>query len=245
MIYNRNTRELRTNDGELLKKLDCPLHKKWDDLVMIVGDGRTRHCGSCRKSVVNLADKSDDEVVALLRVSPKSCVYLASNAANVRVEGFRTRELPDPCPFRRIHTARGLLAINEGVKNGFWPLVKKVEPSPKLTTWVAIAQNETTGEIQVLGDHRARVRLVPPWREVIKPYTFYPYAIEHRVAAYLLPDGLMNGERVFLMDLIEDLVGTFGNQNHTMRLDSAYAVWNGTDFKIEWKEERDADRWIG
>lgn len=74
---------------------------------------------------------------------------------------------------------------------------------------------------------------------------FYPHQQQHPIAAYLLPRDLQPGERVFLTDLIEDLLGWWSNQEHKIRIDSAYAVWNGTDFLIEWDEEQDAVGVVG
>ena len=242
MIYNRNTRELKTDDGKLLKKLDCPLHKEWSQLKVIPDELAIRRCNSCKKSVFHLADKNDQEAELLFQQQPDCCVYVAPNAGNIRITGYK-RERPDPCPFRRIQTARGREAINQAVKEGFWPLVKPVKRSPKVSSWMEVYQNQETGEIRTVGDHRYPP--TAPWKRVVKPFSCYPYHFEHSFAAYLLPSDLHVGERVFLIDLIEDLVSVWGNQGHTYRLDSAYAIWNGKDFKIQWNERTDAEVWIG
>jgi hypothetical protein len=121
--------------------------------------------------------------------------------------------------------------------------VKTVEPSPKIASWISVYQHGETGEIQVISDHR--FRLHKPWNAVVEHFEYYSGRKEHPVAAYLLPSDLVVGERVFLVDLIEDRVGVFGNQGHNYRLESAYAIWNGKDFDIQWDESKDAERWVG
>lgn len=243
MIYDVSTRELRTNAGTLLKVLNCPLHKQWDELTPIPGVTPQRHCHSCHKSVLDVSTWSDDVAEMFLSQDPSLCVYAAPDATNVRVDGYRRSKPGDPCPFRRINTARGVEAINEAVTKGFWPLVKRVEPSDRIQDWMAVYQNVDTGEIQTVNDYRYGLK--SPWKQVVKPFAFYPHPVEHHIAAYLLPSDLRAGEQVFLTDLIEDLVGIFGNQGDKYRLDCAYAFWNGKCFEIEWDEDRDAAHWIG
>jgi hypothetical protein len=42
------------------------------------------------------------------------------------------------------------------------------------------------------------------------------------------------GERVLLEDLIEDLVGIEWNQGDTYRLERCEAIWNGSDFELQY-----------
>jgi hypothetical protein len=60
-----------------------------------------------------------------------------------------------------------------------------------------------------------------------------------------LPSDLAVGEEVWLEDLIEDLVAVWGNQGYHPRLATAPAVWNGSDFVIQFDPLRDAAHWIG
>ena len=56
---------------------------------------------------------------------------------------------------RVIKTARDEESINEAARNGFFPLVKKVIPSPEIRSKYSVLQNRKTGEIKVIGDYRA------------------------------------------------------------------------------------------
>ena len=232
MIYNRDIRELKTDGGKLLKKLDCPLRKEWDRLRILPEDASKRHCYSCNKAVFNLAGKSDEEAEQLFLQSPECCVYVAPNAKNIAVRGYKS-EWPDPCPFRRIQTARGEDAINQAVKDGFWPLVKQVKRPQKFSFGIRVYQDENTGEVFETGDPR---NFFPDsYKVVVKDISHNPYAFKHNIAAYLLPADLLVGERVFLVDLIEDLVEAWHN-GLPSRLESAYAIWTGKDFKIQWNQ---------
>jgi hypothetical protein len=55
---------------------------------------------------------------------------------------------------RQIKTARTLEEINDAAKKGFWPLVRKVEPSKEVRTKFKLIQNRQTGELKLLGDYR-------------------------------------------------------------------------------------------
>ena len=52
-----------------------------------------------------------------------------------------------------------------------------------------------------------------------------------------MPKDIHVGEKVYLEDLIEDIIGSSWNQGDTYRLDGSEAIWNGSDFEIQFKEE--------
>ena len=56
---------------------------------------------------------------------------------------------------RVIKTARDEFSINEAVKSGFKPLIKKVVPSDKICSKYAVIQNRKTGEVHVISDYRS------------------------------------------------------------------------------------------
>jgi hypothetical protein len=149
----------------------------------------------------------------------------------------------NPNELRVIKTARTVEAINAATKEGFRPLVKPVEPSPKIHNWVSVYQHRETGEVEVCGDCR--------WSpggdyDQVLPFRFYyPYSFPAPFAAYLLPPDLKVGERVWLEDLIEDIVAVFGNQGWCPRLESCEAIWNDGDFIIQFDPKKDAPTLIG
>ena len=136
---------------------------------------------------------------------------------------------------RVIKTGRTEKAINDAVREGFWPLVKKVERSPDIGATYAVVQNRNTGEINVVGD--CRTFLEPGFDVVIEWTMHYPYNFPEPCAAYLLPKDIEVGERVVLEDVIEDLVGSTW-QGNTYRLECCVAVWNGKEFDLEYDPAR-------
>jgi len=148
---------------------------------------------------------------------------------------------------RVIQTGRTLESINESAKKGFKPLVKQVVPNPSIHSKFAVLQHRQTGEIEIIGDFRMTYRMdnIDEYEMVINWQSYYPHKFPNPYAAYLLPQNLKVGERVFLEDLIEDLVEARWNQGDTYRLRSAEAIWNGKDFEIQFNPKEDMHIRIG
>ncbi|HRJ73318.1 MAG TPA: hypothetical protein PLS03_13925 [Terrimicrobiaceae bacterium] len=141
----------------------------------------------------------------------------------------------NPESLRVIKTARNKTAINKAAKDGYRPLVKKLERLEKINAKFAVYQNPATGEIREACDYRAFPE--EGFVEVIEWTRYYPHFFSSPYAAYLIPKDIMVGECVFLEDLIEDLVGSTWNQGDCFRLESCEAVWNGTEFEIQYNPE--------
>ena len=58
---------------------------------------------------------------------------------------------------RAIKTERDIESINNAAKSGLKPLVKKVEPSSKISSKYSVFQNKKTGEISIVGDYRGGI----------------------------------------------------------------------------------------
>jgi hypothetical protein len=160
---------------------------------------------------------------------------------NDRRRGGSTEPKDAPGNRRVVKTARTVDDINSAARKGLRPLVKRVQPSSEIHRMVAVFQDPTTGEIELSGDTRGWGR-----GEMVVDYTlYYPYHFPNPFAAYLVPQDLAVGEEVWLEDLIEDVVAVWGNQGYHPRLPAAPALWNGTDFEIQFDPRRDAPHWIG
>lgn len=148
---------------------------------------------------------------------------------------------------RVIKTARDKESINEAAKNGFRPLIKKIEPSDKIRSKYSVLQNKKTGEIEIVGDYRMNYRMdkKSDFETVIGWTYYYPYAFNSPFAAYLIPNDIKTGEHVFIEDLIEDYIGASWNQGDTYRLESCEAIWNGTDFEIQYDPKVNRSDFIG
>lgn len=137
---------------------------------------------------------------------------------------------------RIIRTARTKSAINRAVRNGFSIIIKKVEPSPKINSKFSIIRNKVTGEIDVISDFRQSGN--SEFQTVLDWTSYYPHHFKSPFAAYLIPSDIQIGERVYINDLIEDIVGGSWNQGDTYRLTGSEAVWDGTDLLIEFENPK-------
>jgi len=137
----------------------------------------------------------------------------------------------NPKSLRVIKTARDMDKINKAAIEGFWPIIKKVIPSEKIRSKYSILQNKKTGEIQVIGDYRM-IFNSDEYSTVIGWTFYYPYNFSSPFAAYLIPKDIKIGERVFIEDLIQDIVGRSWNQGDNYRLECCEAIWNGDDLEI-------------
>lgn len=147
---------------------------------------------------------------------------------------------------RVIKTARDMDSINNAAKSGLKPLIKKVEPSNKIRSKYSVVQNKKTGEIKIVGDFRGRYYSNDNDYETVIDWTFYyPHSFKSPFAAYLIPEDIKTGERVFIEDLIEDYIGASWNQGDTYRLESCEAIWNGTDLEIQYDPETNRSDFIG
>ncbi len=134
-----------------------------------------------------------------------------------------------------IKTARCEDSINEAALAGYKLIIKKVEPSSRIRSKYSVVQHIKTGQIIVLGDFRVRLDYDddPNFKTIIDWTFYYPYNFESPFAAYLIPPDLKKGERVFVEDLIEDIVDTIWNQGDAYRLDCCEAIWNGNELLIQ------------
>lgn len=148
---------------------------------------------------------------------------------------------------RIIKTARNKDSINEAVKSGLRPLIKKVEPSDKIRSKYAVVRNRETGEIKVIGDFRFHYRMNAndEYETIIDWTDYYPHNFTSPFAAYLIPQDIKKGERVLLEDLIEDYVGASWNQGDTYRLESCEAIWNGKDLEIQYDPRVNRSDFVG
>lgn len=240
MLYDMRSRLLLTEAGTVLKRLECPLRRGLLDLDLKEGVAESSgpYCDSCAEEILDLSKLSERDAATILQKEPERCVLIRPGKKGVTLlSGARDSKAREILPV--IKTARGREAINEGAKEGFWPLVRRVEPSEKIKNKREVYQNRKTGEVWFNGDYRGG----PPgrdrddWELVIPMFWYYPYAFQDPVAAYLIPDGLEPGQAVIIEDVIEDLPGTAWNQGDCGRLETTIAVWDGSDIQFHSDDE--------
>jgi hypothetical protein len=155
-----------------------------------------------------------------------------------------------PEGLRTISTARSIEAMNAGVKAGLRPLVQQVKPRPEIRSKMKLFQDKRTGEVVASGDFRSNGSMIIGGRsEEMQELTdwvwYYPHHQDLPFAAYLLPADLEIGERVWLEDVIEDLISGRWNQGDTYRLRHCEAIWNGEKFELQFSADRDLRIMIG
>ena len=75
MQYKVDTKELYTDKGKFIKKMQCPRDVDWGNLTPGKYDIE-RYCIHCNKSILNVEFLSDDEVVFLLNKRPETCLKI-------------------------------------------------------------------------------------------------------------------------------------------------------------------------
>ncbi len=146
---------------------------------------------------------------------------------------------------KTIQTARTLEEINVAAKEGYWPLIKVLQPCYKIKTKRVVFQDKNTGEIATTQAQSRDLGEGFEDFEYVMTVWYYPYKFESPFAAYLIPKNLKKGEKVFLTDLIEDYVGWYDTWGNAARLDECEAIWNGSDFDILYDEKKDYQHRIG
>lgn len=155
---------------------------------------------------------------------------------------------------RVIKTARTIDEINEGVREGYTPLIQQLSPSSRIKVNIRLKKDLTTGQYKVerngwgryispknkdttTGQHKIlrKIRGGKNRKNIDytneKIYEYYPYKFPSPYAAYLIPSDIEVGERVVLEDLIEDYPGT-RYQSDVYRLLNSEAKWDGKKFVI-------------
>lgn len=84
MIFKLTTKELLSNSGALIKKLDCPYLAKWQDMNRIDGTP-DRVCSTCDKTIFDTEAMSDNEVIHLTNKNPNACLKVNLNQDNISV----------------------------------------------------------------------------------------------------------------------------------------------------------------
>lgn len=204
MKYNVVTRILMTDEEQPIKKLECPLNKRWDHLAPLwpaaihpgfgvrayqerallpVWDpeplARQRWCAHCDRTVVDISNFPDVTVQALVEVDPGVCLH---------------------CPAGRV-TLVGADAA-PGYRPGLWPFSTSdacSQPVPEGHTLIHTAR-------QPEAMRRARDK-----------------------AAYVIPFDLKKSARVWLLDLIEE-VRLAALREKTWYQRRCAARWDGEKF---------------
>lgn len=171
---------LETDDGELIKEFDCPLEKRWEDLLPWTNHWRDdeandqkRLCGACQKAVVNFQHYRESQIIALVEVNPEVCGYLTADHPDLteiegdlrddRVVNQGTNHADTSCIRTRnatsgervIKTARSLLHIQEAVEQGYRPYFVPNVDTGRIKQKLTVLYDQKTRGLQISGDFRS------------------------------------------------------------------------------------------
>jgi len=216
---------------------------------------RKRYCGSCSSYVYSLDGLSEEQIEGACLTNPDICVhasfphdaikFVEEQSDNVtKCPTFRRDyeaqniDIPEGTPV--IKTLRTLAAINDAIDDGSKVLIKPVIDNPEVRQYVRLW--EESGHLEKWVDLRSMYRrgdeepktgqVLPVDRDVFEEFNLNPYTSPEPFAAYVIPDDLHIGQKVFIADLIESVVGTYLNHGGVTRQQFLFATWNGKDFDL-------------
>ncbi len=254
---------LETDEGKLIKVFDCPLEKKWDELLPWYSDWinyretNKRYCGSCKKAVVNFQEFNEDQIKAIVKINPDTCGHLElshpdltevigsidESFVNMHLDSFHEssciRTQLTRTGERIVKTARILATIREGISRGFRPFFVINTPMGLIHQRLAIIYNKETRMLMTSGDLRdisvmSQDQIDERFGKGSGIYLDGDIMRDPSpIAAYLLHETIKIGEKVYLEDLIEDRIEMEWNQGNTYRAKSGYAIWRGENIGME------------
>ncbi|MDT3403734.1 hypothetical protein [Mucilaginibacter terrae] len=84
MQYNPITQELYTDTGTFLKKLHCPLAKRWEQLDPM-STAQAKTCSTCDKAVYDTSLLEDSALQELLQNASDTCLKVDLNQQNLTI----------------------------------------------------------------------------------------------------------------------------------------------------------------
>ena len=85
MKFNPHTKEVFTDTGQFLKKLQCPYRINWNKLQQYEENPRERSCSECEHQILDTAQYGDNELLSILTSNPETCLKIDINQYNVEI----------------------------------------------------------------------------------------------------------------------------------------------------------------
>ena len=85
MKINIDSKELFTDMGQFIKKLDCPYKMQWENLKPNANDNRTRQCNTCDHAIIETAFCTDEELLQMVKSNKDSCFKINLNQDNLKI----------------------------------------------------------------------------------------------------------------------------------------------------------------
>jgi len=84
MKYNPITQELYTDAEVFLKKLHCPLAKRWEQLDP-TSSAQAKTCSTCNQPVYDTLLLEDSKLQEILKNAPETCLKVDLNQQNLTI----------------------------------------------------------------------------------------------------------------------------------------------------------------
>lgn len=86
-IFDPVNRTLHDSYGKLLKHVNCPKLRSWQEFDIInVANTRQRLCDSCGKAVFDTNQMTSDEIVRAAKFDPSACFRIHLNQENIEIK---------------------------------------------------------------------------------------------------------------------------------------------------------------
>lgn len=83
MQFNPITKDVFTDKGQFVKRIECPLKMTWNFLAPIQGDLQNRHCLQCQNTVMDTENIADSTLLSIISFEPRTCIKISLLQANV------------------------------------------------------------------------------------------------------------------------------------------------------------------
>jgi len=87
MKFNPQTNQLFTDDGVLIKVLQCPEQQQWEQMQISTSSPQ-RYCDECSRTVLDTSSMKEDDVVVAVRADPSTCLCVSMRQANIQITPF-------------------------------------------------------------------------------------------------------------------------------------------------------------
>jgi len=86
MKFNLHTNELYSDEGQFIKRLNCPFNKNWNNLE-IISNSSNRICDTCNHHIIDTSALNDDELMLLMEENRNTCLKIDLNNVKIFTNG--------------------------------------------------------------------------------------------------------------------------------------------------------------
>ena len=83
MMFDPITKDIYTDKGEFVKRMNCPYRLSWDNLEAT--NSTMRRCSNCDHLIVDTEVLTDDDLLKMVRRNPDTCLKIDLNQLNLKI----------------------------------------------------------------------------------------------------------------------------------------------------------------